>query len=773
MNALLLMLTWLGTYFVHSSVILSMAWLAQRLHWVRGRSATEWMWRCALLAGIATASVWVLMPVLVEGSGASAIGLPGEIRALSPGTVSLSAPLPSPQAVEAAVGERMPPTFHPLANAAPPATHANEEFARESARRAHPGIWQLDAPASFGKSATWIVLIWMIVSLVRVALSGRRFLRGRRRVAGLLACADPRVLACVRQVCTARGLRAPHIVSDPDSRSPSANPGGVLVLPHWVLKERNTSKLEAMLSHEIGHIARHDLKWRCASMLVRQIFWFQPLNRLAAARIESLAEFGADAWAVGVTGNRRALAQSLAQCVRALGNLPPELTPGFAMVGRASVLNRVEHILEEHPMKKNPRLLQWLLLAAGSIAVIALLPVVAISRGTDGHRTLIESLSAPFSQTRTRITIEDGAFDLKADLRGDIRFSAGEDDIVGMGNDGSARIEQKIDGVVHRIDFAQVGQRVTRSYRRDGHTQAFDAQARAWLAAAIPTLLRESAFDVEARMQRIHQRLGFAGAALEIDRVRGEYARRRHVEAIATLGAMEPVELQRILTLASRIRSDFERREAFVALVARQHFQPVQQLALLRLVASMQSDFEQRTVLVALAPTLSDQPRIAAAWAATLDQLDSDFERREALAAVAGHSSVPPSLIAAAFESMGKMHSDFEKRSALESYSGRFQGNPSLTRAYAAVVRGMSSDFERRQALSALLQRRSDVATAEAVLGVVAEMHSDFEKREVLVQLATHMPDSAELIESYRSVARGLSDYERMQAEKALDRFAG
>ena len=41
----------------------------------------------------------------------------------------------------------------------------------------------------------------------------------------------------------------------------------------------------------------------------------------------------------------------------------------------------------------------------------------------------------------------------------------------------------------------------------------------------------------------------------------------------------------------------------------------------------------------------------------------------------------------------------------------------------------------------------------------------------MLVALAKVMPDDADLIARYRGVARHLSDYERGEAERALDRF--
>ena len=64
-----------------------------------------------------------------------------------------------------------------------------------------------------------------------------------------------------------------------------------------------------------------------------------------------------------------------------------------------------------------------------------------------------------------------------------------------------------------------------------------------------------------------------------------------------------------------------------------------------------------------------------------------------------------------------------------------------------------------------------DIGLSRAVLDAAAGIHSDYDCREVLVALARVMPNDAELIARYRDVARHLSNYERGEAERALDRF--
>ncbi|MCB1570897.1 MAG: hypothetical protein KDI72_07630, partial [Xanthomonadales bacterium] len=93
--------------------------------------------------------------------------------------------------------------------------------------------------------------------------------------------------------------------------------------------------------------------------------------------------------------------------------------------------------------------------------------------------------------------------------------------------------------------------------------------------------------------------------------------------------------------------------------------------------------------------------------------------------------------------------------------------------AYAAAVEGMGGDYERREALLALIHARGFGAKASRqVLASLGGVDSDHESSEVLVQLAQVMPNDPALIERYRAVARTLSDFERAEAERALDRFS-
>jgi hypothetical protein len=116
--------------------------------------------------------------------------------------------------------------------------------------------------------------------------------------------------------------------------------------------------------------------------------------------------------------------------------------------------------------------------------------------------------------------------------------------------------------------------------------------------------------------------------------------------------------------------------------------------------------------------------------------------------------------------------SDYERRQLLESTAGRALADPQLRRDYLDAAAGISSDYERKEALLTLVRSGPvDTDLALGILDAIDGIGSDYESKEALVALAAKMPGEPRVIERYRQSARRLGDYERGQAEKALDRF--
>ncbi len=83
------------------------------------------------------------------------------------------------------------------------------------------------------------------------------------------------------------------------------------MLPEQFLQQLDAEHQRAALAHEIAHVIRRDPAWRILVGALERAFFFQPLNRVARAKLCDSAEFLCDQWAVQQTRSPLALARCL------------------------------------------------------------------------------------------------------------------------------------------------------------------------------------------------------------------------------------------------------------------------------------------------------------------------------------------------------------------------------------------------------------------------------------------------------------------------------
>ena len=354
-------------------------------------------------------------------------------------------------------------------------------------------------------------------------------------------------------------------------------------------------------------------------------------------------------------------------------------------------------------------------------------------------------------------------------IDGDFAFAQSEDDVISISK--KALFEERHGEHVYRIVFEHGQGGMARTYTIDGKPHAWDAEGKRWLGTVIPRLLRETGYESEARSKRIYAAGGADALLTEIELIQSGFSRRKYIVELAGFGQLDEKQLVRVLAAIDKIESDFDRRNAYVALIERQSLGNTAQAGLLQGAAAIHSDFELRTVLVALTPKLGSDDAVGQGWLAAMHQIHSDFEARTAVVALADADGKTASRVDLALQSTQNINSAFERRTALTQIS-RNMAHPSDAQvaAYARSASRIDSDFERRTAIVAL----ADKATLGKngcleLLGAFDGMHSDFEIRTALVEVARRLPKDEEVIARYRSIARKLGDFERIQAEKALD----
>jgi len=257
------LLAFLATYWIHSTLLLGLAWIATRM--LDRPAAAERVWRAALVLSLC--SPW-LTDLIYQGWGRQPIAVA----------------LERPEAVLDPTGTSWP---------------------------------------------ALLLAIWLVVASLGVL----RLLRSHRV---LLRAAAGRPL----QAMGPSGIR---VTASPAIEVPLVLRGGIY-LPERALVELSPAELRAVIAHEAAHLERHDQVWGWLGALTARIFFFQPLNRLAAVRLRELSECLCDDRAVRVTGSGRALASALATVAGWLRPGQPGLAPTMANADSLT-LRRVRRLL--------------------------------------------------------------------------------------------------------------------------------------------------------------------------------------------------------------------------------------------------------------------------------------------------------------------------------------------------------------------------------------------------------------------------------------------
>ena len=113
-----------------------------------------------------------------------------------------------------------------------------------------------------------------------------------------LGVARPRVLLCAydRPLALTAGLWQPSIV-----------------LSTWMVEHLDRRELEAVLAHELGHIARRDYLIIWLATMLRDAFCYLPTSWVAYRQLQYEKELACDDWVIDTTNRPLALASALAK----------------------------------------------------------------------------------------------------------------------------------------------------------------------------------------------------------------------------------------------------------------------------------------------------------------------------------------------------------------------------------------------------------------------------------------------------------------------------
>jgi len=249
--------------------------------------------------------------------------------------------------------------------------------ARTPARgeQASPGA--VTSPALPDGPGWWPGCVWLLGTAIVLArvLAARVFLIAFRR--RHRSSADEALLARVRRIARRLGLRPPvRVLACGRLSGPIAF--GILRptvgLPRGFTRDLPPAAQDAMLSHELAHLAGRDPTWSLLADLATAALWWHPAAWLARRRFQAACEAAADEGSLVVAGGPELLATCLVALARRIDRPRALAWLGADGAGpRSGLGRRVEQLLElgARPWRRPSRFRIRLFAAAGLVALIA------------------------------------------------------------------------------------------------------------------------------------------------------------------------------------------------------------------------------------------------------------------------------------------------------------------------------------------------------------------------------------------------------------------
>jgi beta-lactamase regulating signal transducer with metallopeptidase domain len=342
---------WLLTYLVHSTLLLSAAWLlTPRL---KSHRVRETLWKTALFGGFLTATGQSLFQVSP---------LAGRMTVPTPTAVSQEQP-------GAKLGQQRTVKSTEFVD-----NTDNTESSASSASSA-------SAFASLSPERL-LVFSWGIGAAFLLGVYLIRRIRFSRRIAARRNVTEPPLAPMLEELRAAAGFdRAVRLTATPTLPSPVALGASEIAVPEAALTDLDPGQQRSMLAHELAHLDRRDPAWLTAACVAEQIAFFQPLNRLARRRIQESAEYLCDEWAVRRTGSGVLLAKCLAKVAEWLETSPRSVPVAGMAEDRSHLVARVRRLLEGTPFPVAPGR-RTLVIASFAIITLTLiaLPGVSLAR---------------------------------------------------------------------------------------------------------------------------------------------------------------------------------------------------------------------------------------------------------------------------------------------------------------------------------------------------------------------------------------------------------
>lgn len=290
-------------------------------------------------------------------------------------------------------------------------------------------------------------------------------------------------------------------------------------------------------------------------------------------------------------------------------------------------------------------------------------------------------------------------------IHGAIEFTDDESDVKSVSSGGWFSYEES-HGFSSRRYQVMGDAAMTRRYTVDGREHAIDEEARAWLRASMPEMLRESGINAPERVRRILRQGGAQAVLAEIGKIHSDGVKLRYIQELTPIGNLNTDQYQTVL----------------------------------RIVRGIGSDGDKSSLVIFLAKyTLKDNLRDYLFDA--ISTIHSSGDRQRALTAIAKEDPTRATLTAVAKSTEG-IASDGDKAGVLVQLAQHYRGNEDMRRPFFRAAESIRSSGDRARVLVAVIEGAGDHRdTLVDALRATATISGDGDKARVLADAAEYWKD--------------------------------
>ena len=152
-----------------------------------------------------------------------------------------------------------------------------------------------------------------------------------------------------------------------------------VLLSAWMVRHLDARELEAVLAHELGHVARRDYLVGWLATVLRDTFCYLPTSWAAYRQLQHEKELACDDLAIGLTRRPLALASALAKVWQhALEG--SRIGPAQALIGTGGALEgRIARLLDRPAVAASPPQARLVALSGGAAGLIGLVALQVVN----------------------------------------------------------------------------------------------------------------------------------------------------------------------------------------------------------------------------------------------------------------------------------------------------------------------------------------------------------------------------------------------------------